>query len=105
MRAACAGSGVLMKASFAFCLGGSRLWDAESFWGQGLLGGWGSDAVLGGMETGGEELERSALRFRGLDGDRFCSGIWGPDLSCVWSRIGVDKVVKDLGFKRKQRLL
>ena len=70
-----------------------------------LFGGWGSDAVLGGMETGGEELERSALRFRGLDGDRFCSGIWGPDLSCVWSRIGVDKVVKDLGFKRKQRLL
>lgn len=48
---------------------------------------WGSDVTLSTVVTGGEESDRPAPEFGGLDGDRFCFEIWDPSVDRVWSRI------------------
>lgn len=55
--------------------------------GRTCFGIWGSDIVLGSVATGSKESDRSALGFGGLNGDRLCPEIWGPDIGRVWSRI------------------
>lgn len=39
------------------------------------------------MATGGEEPDRSALGFGGLNGNRFCPEVWNPDRDKVRSKI------------------
>lgn len=48
---------------------------------------WGSDVALGTVATGGDESDRPAPGFGGLDGNRFCFQIWDPGVDRVWSRI------------------
>lgn len=63
--------------------------------GKTCLGIWGSNRALRTVATQGKESDRSALGFGGLEGNRLCSAIWGPEMVKIWPRTwgsGIGKV-------------